>query len=955
MIIEIVRVFLEMMESISILTLLTRLGPKIFRLTGAQETVQLRFAIEATAKDVSVSPRVREWLANWCSSPSFVSLVLSLKEGERLSEKDVVENFLLVVESPDRDRARDAAHRIINTFLLKLDSTVAGLGSEGLARHDKRSEVRHQEVLGGHQEILRAVQSLSQDRISTLPQLASTPDNGGKRIDSEQPFHLRLDEARKLIDGKRIGAAKSIIDGLVKDLAGHQLTDYLRFRIESNLGSCALFRDEIDTAKEHFSTAHQYQPENAKGLANLARIALISGEKQNALELSKKAIDRDASDAGVVAARILVLHDAGDKDGIEDFVTQVGDLATDPICGIVIGLHHYESSHYSAAESVLKSSLEGRDDLPEAWELLGRAISVPIQQDLRGSGAMPWKLDPNTIARLEEAEGTFSKALMALDETDLVRLKSTALFNRAVCRMALGKPEQAKVDCDAVLAADPTSEEALRLTANIHIVQDAHAEAAKCLEGLSEDRRSDPDVAVSLAMAYINSNRASQAVDLLEPLWARLRGEEKGEALDVGELLAAGYRRSGRDHDAERLVEELDAAYAGIPRAKAIVAEHQAALGNLDEAIRTLETSRDEVGDVEPITSLRLGDLYYRAERFDSAAEEYETVFSLDAEDPIRTRYVISLYNAGEWKKAFSLARELRERYGISKGLADVELFTNELIGDLSSAVVLLHEWIEQQPNEYHLRVWLATYYVRLDQKDGAQKQLESLRPRDLTGQPDLLLKVAQMVRFLELGSGLEFAYEAWRSAPDDPLAQVEYAGFVLSIEANSCPELAAPASVDVDCTVTLEGGSDVRHVTVVADPDPGRWPDYVSPGSVPGRKVLGKKKGEDIEWDTAVTFRVRDIRTKYMQAARQVLEEFPFAFPEHPALQKLEVPNKGDPKAIVATLAPHIEPRHAYVDRWLQMYRTQRTPLGSVASGTGLSLLDLWPVLSGESCANGR
>ena len=337
-----------MSEPSLIITLLTKLGPKIFRLAGTQQAVELRLAIETTARDVSVSPRVREWLATWCSSPSFASLVLSLKEGERLSENDAVESFLLVVEIPDRDRARDAAHRVIKTFLLKVDSTVAGLGSEGLARHDKRSEVRHQEVRGGQEEILRTVQSLkeaveSKHRIGTLPQLASTPDDGGERIDSEQPYHLRLDEARKLIDGKRIGAAKSIIDGLLQDLAGHQITDYLRFRIESNLGSCALFRDDLETAEEHFSTAHQYQPENAKGLANLARVALINGETQNALELSKKAIDRDASDPGVVAARILALHDAGDKDGIEDLLTQAGDLAADPICASVVGLHHYES------------------------------------------------------------------------------------------------------------------------------------------------------------------------------------------------------------------------------------------------------------------------------------------------------------------------------------------------------------------------------------------------------------------------------------------------------------------------------------------------------------------------------------------------------------------------------------------------------------------------------------
>ena len=395
------------------------------------------------------------------------------------------------------------------------------------------------------------------------------------------------------------------------------------------------------------------------------------------------------------------------------------------------------------------------------------------------------------------------------------------------------------------------------------------------------------------------------------------------------------------------LVKEVDAAYAGNPRAKAIVAEHQAALGNLDEAIRTLKTFRDDVGDVEPITSLRLGDLYYRAERFDSAAEEYESVFSLDAEDPIRTRYVVSLYNAGEWKKAFSLARELRERYGISKGLANVELFANELIGDLSSAVALLHEWIDQQPNEYYLRVWLANYYVRLGQVENAQKQLESVRPGDLTAQPAVLLKAAQMIRFLDLGSGLEFAYEAWRSAPEDPLTQVKYARFVLSIEPGSCPEVVAPASVNVGCTVTLESGSDVRHVTVIADRDPDRWPQYVTPDSSLGEKLVGKKKDDIIEWATSLAFRVRDIQTKYVHALRQVLEEFQFAFPGHSALKRFEVPDKGDPNAIVATFATPIEQRHAYVEQWLQMYRGRTMPLGAVASGTGVSLPDLWHSLT--------
>jgi tetratricopeptide (TPR) repeat protein len=147
-------------------------------------------------------------------------------------------------------------------------------------------------------------------------------------------------------------------------------------------------------------------------------------------------------------------------------------------------------------------------DHAEVWELLGRTIVIPAQQELKKNAAsVEWI--PDTIReRLEEAESCFSRAEALMASAETRRELVSILNNRGMVRSLLGRYEDARRDFEDALDIEPSLELVEANLGRVLLIEDKFADAARILEGI-QDAATRADTAPVLATVYIEMNSAA--------------------------------------------------------------------------------------------------------------------------------------------------------------------------------------------------------------------------------------------------------------------------------------------------------------------------------------------------------------------------------------------------------------------------------------------------------------
>jgi Flp pilus assembly protein TadD len=290
--------------------------------------------------------------------------------------------------------------------------------------------------------------------------------------------------------------------------------------------------------------------------------------------------------------------------------------------------------------------------------------------------ALPWfesalKLDPAYHDALIEYAATLGDAGRSVDMLAASRRalaarpgSAQALYLQAVLAARAGRYDLAR---DLVQRTGGTIDAMpgmLLLGGTLDLEQGANEQAIEKLRQLVNLQPMNLAARKLLAQAYLRSDAARNAIDMLRPLIQR------GDADPYALLLAArGFERLGERGPAAQLLDR--AAFPARDGSTPFAADDSAAVlagpaaqdpnnpGTVVPLIRALVDSGDRTGALAraqaiaqanpgaPGSHVILGDMYMVIGRFDAAAAEYRSAATLRFDEPVMLRLVESLERSG--------------------------------------------------------------------------------------------------------------------------------------------------------------------------------------------------------------------------------------------------------------------------------------------------------------------
>jgi tetratricopeptide (TPR) repeat protein len=892
-------------------------------------------AIEATAEGFPLLPALRYTLSTWCASEGFVRILERVKAGSRdMSQEAVVDSFIGAADFFAGDNSRLLAEQILNTFLLKLEQQLYAT-NDGLFLHARREEWLHETTHHNLSTLDARLADLRGDVRELAQRLPRSDDERGAAADADQLSHAKVDAARDLINQGRAHAARSLLEGLQRELAGQSPSAGLQFRIRTNLGACAMRLGDFDAADRLYTSAVALQPRNPKALANAAMAKLVLQRAQEAIELTKIARKVSPREPHVTSIHLQALYQSGRVGQLEELVKCESWIEKEQACALALAHIRLQQQRYGDAEAFARNAVDGGFDDVQAYLLLGEAIVAPVQQALRSDPPLRSRMPADLRTRLIEGETAYSSAVGLLKNSDPNPLMYQALCARAAVRGMLERFEDALADLDTVLAQNPQNSQALQNRPFVLLHLGRRPEAIQGLERLARDHAAD----LLLATAYLDEGAPEKAIALVAPRYQAGRSDE--QQLALADILLSAYAATQKNAEGEELARAVGTTWPNDSDALSALGRYRSRQGKAEDAIALFrEALAYASGHGRDRAALELARAYDAVGRYSEAAELYGQVIDTNTDDPQTRRYLVALYHAGSYREALTLARTLRGAGNVIPVVSEVEAIVLERIGDLDGAIDLLTKLSCVEPSKMSHRLHIALLQLRRGHRDEARSTLSEIHPNELTDSRTLL-QAAQARSILRMPDVLLFAHRARRLDFGNPDVHLAYVSLFLARE-NPDKDLLEVDRVGIDCTVQLKHSDENKTFTIIDEVSPNRERGELPPSDPLAQKLLGMTKGSIVVLRDGpleeLFYEIADIKSKYVYAFQETLATFSTWFPEHSGLQRVRMPD-GDVSRILRTL----DTRHEYASRVIGLYRDGQLSLGAFARLVGVSVIDIW------------
>ena len=566
-------------------------------------------------------------------------------------------------------------------------------------------------MAGSNENISRPQVPLPSDNIDTVPEF------------KEKILHSKIDVARDLLQKGKSLSAKRILQELRNEAEKQGASQDIYFRIATNIGACALDVTDKPTAIIEFNKALEYQPENPKALANCALAKVIDNKPLEALELSIRARERAKNDSQSTCVFLQALNVLGRDQEIEDLLTAEPWIHEDKICSFALGDINLRKGNYDKAEQYLRKAVELDTSNAAAYELLGLSIFLPIQHQLQSCPLFFGVLPENIIKKLNEIDDIMSKAIELVKECES-RIKLHEIYiNRAGVRGILGRYDDALKDCDYVLIEDQANRVALQNKGRVMLGVSRYADAIDCFE-----KAWDPSIQIPLVYVYMESKRFDDALNLLEMLW-KTETDESSQIMVIDLLLQVYHELNNFDKVSE-LMQEVSSRWPNNAEAIAVIGNHYRREGSIEAAIDCMEKALLIANDVQrDWLYYQLANLYFEQREYGKSAKIYSLIANTAVNNMLTQRYLSALYNAGEYREALTIARDLRLK---NSGqpipfISEIETFVLEYIEDFASAMELLGELSLMESAKIKHKLRLAFMNIHTGNDDDARIILEKI------------------------------------------------------------------------------------------------------------------------------------------------------------------------------------------------------------------------------------
>jgi tetratricopeptide (TPR) repeat protein len=760
----------------------------------------------------------------------------------------------------------------------------------------------------------------------------------------------RIDTGKELIKTGLCQSALELLEDIRKSDDYTIATNHLKFRIAANIGTCALELHDVATAVDEFQRAYRFQPDNPNAHYFKSYASLLSGEITEAEAAARTGLIKTPGDANLTSLLIQSLFEQGRLKEIETMLRTDLWITNEAACCLTLGDGFARMGQLDKAEHYFELGIALSPEMYKGLLAYGSILMMRAQREMQADMPLPSRIPPIVVDRQNKAIDAFTRTMELTEQHQDRSLFYEALINRAAAFISQGEYKEAQRDLGRVLYEQPDNMMALLNMGITYYGQHKLDEAIPFLQRAA-DSGASPEANLFLGNSLISQKEFEQARLILVAVWTP--NEFTPLQVEIADALLEAYEGIQDEQSIRELIGVLSSPRFDVAESHAALSQHFVRSGKIPEAIQELQTAIEKAQpqSKERMTYLLAGLFAKQGDHTNSLAR-LESIVDLALPGTTRNNYVTELYRGGNYSKALSIARRIRDSEGALPVISEIEALTLQIADDWSGASKIWGIVAEVTPNNPTCRVNAAAAAIEAGNREEARVLINKVDISEITNSPSELLNVAYIRAVCGLGGALPFAYAARRQAGNDPEMHARYVMLCTSLpEPEAELGVHPPETVEPGTAIDLTLKDKIVRLAILED-DP-LQPGELSPSDQTAITLLGKSIGDLVRLPTGLLgeddFEITQIHTKYAHMVHESMNSFGKQRLNHIAVSVQDVNEPEFQQRLIDSL----DDKARRSDQLVTAYRTTPVMLYTVAEVMHRPVIEVWQGLT--SLPNGR
>lgn len=752
----------------------------------------------------------------------------------------------------------------------------------------------------------------------------------------ERVYNEEIDAYRDTLRAGKPKTSKELLLNL-KDRCWDNVSDYIKFRIITNIAASDLRLGNDTEAISGFRSAFQYAEDNEIANANLILADIVEKDFAAAHSKSISALKQFPSSEAIVSYYI-ASHPLGDSsfnpvECVPEELSESGRVAYS-----IYGYYRGSSDSLSAREWIQRAyKLD-----PEGFEIrvaYSADLLEPLSLDQAIFVGEQVSLDKREqLAECREILSSLFNEIVASEE----QVYFESISNNLVLTLRmLGDRAEAFSVVETALNYLPDSQPLLQLKAGLHIDVE---EWQKALSILGEE---EPTNSFKLLLMKIEA-------------FGGLGDYSKPQEL-INQYLESNPTSDKRDFLESYLVDLL---YNSNSYDKAIEYGEKSVLKDISVqtyiAMSKVHRRNDNIECAKQCTLSALKNLdddHSYGKKFIVAEEAYFCGLLMQAKS-IFEKLTLEYIDSPPLRRLIACLYELDDRQGLLELLDSlpIDLFNESFyskyaaafytrVGDFEKAEQEIDKYLLSCPSDLNAVLNKVAIYYRTDRSDQVHELIESLV--DIESQPPLDQMSLAFI-YADLGKELiaiETAYQLRRKYVNNPDVHQKYIGLIFSDRVSGA--IKEFKQVEMCTSAVVTSGETCTEYYICGEGESSLGDNELAMDHPISIALLGSKVGQTVEYEenpvTTKSITVEAIKSKYIYLLHNTMDKFSHRFPAENSLFKFELEEDADGNLDFSPIFRSLDQRRSYVDHGMSIYRDHPMPVGVLARYLNTDPVDLW------------
>jgi len=746
----------------------------------------------------------------------------------------------------------------------------------------------------------------------------------------------QVDYTKQLLEERKPGEALSYIASIYAKVMNSD-SDHEKYRLLTNKGSAYLQMNDTNTAAELFLEAYQYhRKDEDKALCNVSMAHLLLGNTVEAVNYADQALKINDKSARAYSFKIQALKESKSIDELIALVPKE--------------LHNNaEIAHAMSFISQRKGDIEKtREWIEVAYEAdpndmeIKASLALILIQPLANTYGFMGQLSVDDKKDIQRSISLFDDVIKSYSDDAGRKSNAIHFYNRGAARRLAGDVSGAISDTQISVDYEPDNLDYKKHLAQLYYEGGQIDKSIELLEDLAT-KDEMPEMKIALAERLIQAGQQSKAIEILENFTKTRQPKEYKRAATL--FLLQTYIDTEMYTDAEKLVEDLQSKESNSSYSLTLAGKLKLEQGDSESAAEYLLEAKKKIAKDAPLDEKSiLADELYSAGLFAEASKIYESFINPRIASDMSRKLLNTYYRAGYHDKALKLCRLIQSEYGVSRYLTEMESTIYEDIGELAKAQKVCESYIKDNPEDVSIRLRLAIIHYRMGKEEEVDTFLDSAPDfSKLDARDSIQLALLNVERNKPRKRTLDIGYETRRTFFSNSDAHLSYVQMLLTHrpQDDSEDEILNLKTVAVDTVPIIENSKGERKHFIIEDrSDADLARGEYSIGSPIAKKMIGKKVGDTLEFNNENDWKIVEIKSKYIHALHESMNNFSTLFPDTPGLMRMSF-NMDNPQEGVKEFLSTIDERNKHVDQVVSMYKQGPFTVGVLASLLGDDELD--------------